>query len=94
MSSFFSTASNNNHLLVSPQFWIFWSFAIPLTAVVLVIYILWVQRAEVRVWYAGKMRGHPRLQKMLRSRKQRERDLEKGEVSGQMASSQEDRKQV
>jgi len=64
MSSFFSTASTDNQLRVSPQFWIFWSFSIPLTVVVLVVYILWVQRAEVRDWYAQMRERHLGLQKM------------------------------
>jgi hypothetical protein len=85
MSSFFSTASTDNQLQISPQFWIFWSFSIPLTVVVLVVYILWVQRAEVRDWYAEMRKRHSRLQKMLRSGRQRGGDVEKG---------QEGRKQV
>ncbi|ERF71513.1 hypothetical protein EPUS_00502 [Endocarpon pusillum Z07020] len=55
MSSSFDK-SHQNELLVSSEFWIFWSVAIPLTAVVLVIYALWAQRAGVRAWLAEKRR--------------------------------------
>jgi hypothetical protein len=94
MSSFFSNGSNNDHLLVSPQFWIFWSFAIPLTAVVLVVYTIWVQRAEVRDWYAEMRKKHPILQKMLRSGEQRRGDIEKGEGGRPMVLGKEGRKQM
>jgi hypothetical protein len=99
MSSFFSTTPNSDKLLVSSQISIFWSIAIPLTVVVIVIYTLWTQRAEVRAWYAEKRRKkYQRQQKRLGSENHGERDLEKGEkrdgVGKEIASSQEDRKQV
>ena len=98
MSSFFETTSNN-HLVVSPHFWIFWSVSIPLTVVVLVIYTLWAQRAEVRAWWAEKSRRrYLKQQKRLGSEKEMDRDLEQGEKSDAVGQetmlSQEDRKQM
>ncbi len=82
MSSFFGTTSSNDDLLVSSQFWIFWSVTIPLTVVVLITYTFWAQRAEVRDWYADKRRRkYQKQQKRLRDEKQRAKDLEKGETS-------------
>jgi hypothetical protein len=80
MSSFFSTTPTNDHLLVSSQFWIFWAVSIPLTGVVIVTYTLWVQRAEVRAWYARE-RDLEKGEKSDGARKE-------------MVSTREDRKQV
>lgn len=98
ISSLFGT--DNGHLVISSEFYIFWSIAIPLTVVVLVIYTLWAQRAEIRAWLSERSRKrYLKRQKRLGSdEKPMERDLEKGERSDagvkETVLTQEDRKQV
>jgi hypothetical protein len=54
--------------------------AVTLTLIVLVTYILWVQRAEVRAWYAERQRKNYRKQQKRREgAKESERDFEKSE---------------
>ncbi|KAH0547935.1 hypothetical protein GP486_008324 [Trichoglossum hirsutum] len=46
VSTFFSTSPRSPHLTVSSSFWIYWVVTVPLTLVVLIIWRLWMKRAE------------------------------------------------
>jgi hypothetical protein len=58
MNPFFFLSPQTQQLQVSSQFWIFWAVALPLTALVIIIWILWTQRKEVlKLWRLVKRRG-------------------------------------
>jgi Mg2+ and Co2+ transporter CorA len=68
MGSFFDQSPSNRHIVVSSQFWVFWAISIPITLMVLVTYIFWVERE----W----------LSRLLGFRR-KELDEEGGQVDGQ-----------
>ncbi|MCJ1246450.1 hypothetical protein MMC30_003657 [Trapelia coarctata] len=82
MSSFFTLDTESSRLLVSSDFWIFWAIAIPLTALVIIIWTLWIQRTEVmNIW---KRRKHA-WQEQERRRREKANDEEKAnEAVGRM----------
>ena len=51
MQSFFTLASDDNKLIVSNQFWIYWAVTIPITAGILVGWSLWKWLARRYRWY-------------------------------------------
>ena len=55
MQAFFTLASDNNKLLVSKQFWIYWAVTIPITAGILVGWGTWKWLAERYRWYGRKI---------------------------------------
>ena len=51
MQAFFTLAADNNKLIVSNQFWIYWAVTIPITAGILVGWSLWKWLARRYRWY-------------------------------------------
>jgi hypothetical protein len=47
ISSFFQASADGSGLLVSDKFWIFWVVSLPITFVVVVIWVAWTQRKEI-----------------------------------------------
>ena len=54
MGSFFSQTSDNAHLIVSREIWIFGAITAPITIFVVATYLVWVQRAEISRWWKQK----------------------------------------
>jgi hypothetical protein len=40
-------------LIMAPQFYVFWAVSVPVTLLVLVMWILWSQREEIATFVAG-----------------------------------------
>jgi hypothetical protein len=47
MSPFISITADDSHMSVSSQFSVFWAVAGPITVLVLLAWLLWLQRVEV-----------------------------------------------
>jgi hypothetical protein len=47
MGSFFST-TNNSRIAVSSQFWLYWAIVLPLTGIVLIVWLSWLRVEKIR----------------------------------------------
>lgn len=52
MSSFFQPGADGSGLFVSDKFWIFWVVSLPITFVVVMIWVAWTQRKEIAEYVA------------------------------------------
>lgn len=76
MSSFFTLDSQSFQLRVSSDFWIFWAIAIPLTALVILTWVLWIQRTEVsNLW--NRLKESWQSARRERRQRRKARDEEK-----------------
>jgi len=67
MAPFIAISEDGNHIRMSSQFWVFWAIATPITVVVLVTWLIWIQRVEFakRVKDAVSKRKAQKERKML-----------------------------
>jgi hypothetical protein len=82
MSSFFGMAPDGSGLQVSPKFWIFWAFAIPITLIVLATFTLWIQRQEISDLIKGVMHSCDRRKSINQDPDVEKARPEKTSVSG------------
>lgn len=48
MGAFIASESQDGyHIRLSPQFWIYWAVVIPLTALILIAWIVWINRKQL-----------------------------------------------
>lgn len=47
---------------ISDQFWVYWAVTLPLTVVVIIIWIIWSYRTELARWMRGSKSRHADLE--------------------------------
>ncbi|KAK4167195.1 hypothetical protein QBC43DRAFT_204488 [Cladorrhinum sp. PSN259] len=65
----FTKISDNDQVKVTNQFWVFWAAAGPVTLVVIITWILWIQRAEVQKTLTAKIEQLKNMEMLQRRTK-------------------------